>query len=80
MRLEGLGKLKKLTSSGTRTGDLPACSIVPQPITLPRTPRSYLKVLEILGLQPGHNMEIFSMELSREQVKDPVAIEAQEQG
>jgi hypothetical protein len=29
VRLEGLGKLKKFTSSGIRTGDLPACSIVP---------------------------------------------------
>jgi hypothetical protein len=37
VRLEGLGKLKKkLTLSGTRTGDLPACSTVPQPTTLPR--------------------------------------------
>jgi hypothetical protein len=27
VRLEGLGKLKKSTSPGTRTGDLPACSI-----------------------------------------------------
>jgi hypothetical protein len=35
VRLEGLGKMKKFTSSGTRTGDLPACSIVPQPATLP---------------------------------------------
>jgi hypothetical protein len=34
-RLEGLGKLKKSTSSGTLTGNLPACSIVPQPTTLP---------------------------------------------
>jgi hypothetical protein len=34
MRLEGVGKLKKSTSSGTRTGDLPACSIVPQTTTL----------------------------------------------
>jgi hypothetical protein len=33
VRLEGLGKLKKSTSSGIRTGDLPACSIVPQPIS-----------------------------------------------
>jgi hypothetical protein len=33
--LEGLGKLKKSTSSGTWTGDLLACSIVPQPTTLP---------------------------------------------
>jgi hypothetical protein len=39
MRLEGLGKLKKnSTSFGTLTGDLPACSIVPQPTTLPRAP------------------------------------------
>jgi hypothetical protein len=36
VRLEGLGKLKKKsTSSGTRTGDLPAYSRVPQPTTLP---------------------------------------------
>jgi hypothetical protein len=36
VRLERLGNLKKSTSFGTRTGDLPACSIVPQPTTLPR--------------------------------------------
>jgi hypothetical protein len=36
VRLEELDKLKTSTSSGTRTGDLPACSIVPQPTTLPR--------------------------------------------
>jgi hypothetical protein len=41
VRLEGLGKLKKSTSSGTRTGDLPACSIMPQPTTLPRAPGKY---------------------------------------
>jgi hypothetical protein len=34
MWLEGLGKLKKSTSSGTRTGDLPACSTVSQPTAL----------------------------------------------
>jgi hypothetical protein len=34
VRLEGLGQLKKSTSSGTRTSDLLACSIVPQP-TMP---------------------------------------------
>jgi hypothetical protein len=40
VRLEGLGKLKKKksTSSGLRTGDIPACSIVPQATTLPRAP------------------------------------------
>jgi hypothetical protein len=41
VRLEGLGKLKKSTSSGTRTGDFAACSIVPQPTTLPRAPYSF---------------------------------------
>jgi hypothetical protein len=37
VRLEGLGKLKKSTSSGIRSRDLPACSVVPQSTTLPRT-------------------------------------------
>jgi hypothetical protein len=37
VRLEGLGQLKKIHLVGTRTRDLPACSIVPQPTTLPRT-------------------------------------------
>jgi hypothetical protein len=37
VRLEGLGKLKKSTSSGIRSRELPACSVVPQPTTLPRT-------------------------------------------
>jgi hypothetical protein len=36
VRLEGLGKLKKSTLSGNRAGDIQACSIVPQPTTLPR--------------------------------------------
>jgi hypothetical protein len=37
VRLEGLGKLKKLKDLiGTRTRDLPTCSIVPQPSTLPQ--------------------------------------------
>jgi hypothetical protein len=34
--LEGLGQLKKIHLIGTRTRDLPACSIVPQPTTLQR--------------------------------------------
>jgi hypothetical protein len=40
MRLEGLDKLKKKSNDliGNRTRDLPACSIVPQPTTLPRAP------------------------------------------
>jgi hypothetical protein len=37
--LEGLRKLKKSNDhNGNRTRDLPACSIVPQPPTLPRAP------------------------------------------
>jgi hypothetical protein len=37
--LEGLGKLKKsIHIIGTRTPDLPACSILPQPTTLPHAP------------------------------------------
>jgi hypothetical protein len=36
VRLEGLGKFKKSNDLiGTRTRDLPACSIVSQPTTLP---------------------------------------------
>jgi hypothetical protein len=40
MRLVGLGKLKKkqIHITGTRTRNLEACSIVPQPIMLPRAP------------------------------------------
>jgi hypothetical protein len=37
-QLEGLSKLKKIHLIGTRSRDLPACSIVPQPTTLPRAP------------------------------------------
>jgi hypothetical protein len=47
MRLEVLGKLKKSTSSGSRTGDLPACSIVPQPTVLPRASISHRYHTEI---------------------------------
>jgi hypothetical protein len=45
VRLEGLGKLKKIHLIGTRTLNLPACSIVPQPTTIPRVPFS-----ETLGM------------------------------
>jgi hypothetical protein len=39
LRLEKLGQLKKSNYLiGTRTRDLPACSIVPHPTTLPRAP------------------------------------------
>jgi hypothetical protein len=39
VRLEVLGKLKKSNELlRNRTGELPACSIVPQPTTLPDAP------------------------------------------
>jgi hypothetical protein len=50
MRLEGLGQLKKSTSSRTRTSDLPACSVVPQPTTLPHTPIIKSKLNKIITL------------------------------
>jgi hypothetical protein len=51
VRLEGLGKLgkerkekkRKIHLIGTRTRDLPAWSIVPQPTTLPRAPENVMK-------------------------------------
>jgi hypothetical protein len=39
MRLEGLGKLKKIHLNGIRSRDLPACTIVPEPTTLLRAPK-----------------------------------------
>jgi hypothetical protein len=45
--LEGLGKLKKIYLSGTRTRDLLVCSILPQPSALPRCDlykRFYIRV------------------------------------
>jgi hypothetical protein len=38
VRMEGVGKLKIIRLVGTRTRDIPTCSIVPQPTTLPRAP------------------------------------------
>jgi hypothetical protein len=39
VQLEGLGTQKKFNDlMGNRTRDLPACSIVSQPTTLPRAP------------------------------------------
>jgi hypothetical protein len=43
MRLEGW----KIDLIGTRTRDLPACSIVPQPTTLPRAPKSSKHTLNL---------------------------------
>jgi hypothetical protein len=55
VRLERLGKLKRkstdLISTGTR--DPPACSIVPQPSTVPRVPRTKMD-LSGNGIMNGH--------------------------
>jgi hypothetical protein len=47
VRLEGLGQLKKIHLIGTRSRDFPACSVVPQQITLPRAPDIQLFSLKI---------------------------------
>jgi hypothetical protein len=47
VRLEGLGQLKKIHLIDTRTRDLPACSKVPQPTTLPRAPPYFVECLNI---------------------------------
>jgi hypothetical protein len=47
VRLERLHKSKKSTSSGTRTGDLSACSIELQPTTLPRAPSRHQNAVQI---------------------------------
>jgi hypothetical protein len=44
--MEGLGILKKSTSSGTRTSDIPACNIVPQPTALPRDTLQHKRSIE----------------------------------
>jgi hypothetical protein len=49
VRLEGLGQLKKIHLIRTQTRDLLACSIVPQPTTLPRAPKVD-KSIRIYGL------------------------------
>jgi hypothetical protein len=41
-------RLEASTSSGTRTGDLPACSRVPQPTTLPRAPCPLTSVQNVI--------------------------------
>jgi hypothetical protein len=48
--LEGLGQLKNaMILSGIETRDLTACSIMPQPTTLPRAPRTGLYRVKIRG-------------------------------
>jgi hypothetical protein len=53
VRLEVLGQLKKkLWLHRERSGDLPACQIVPQPTTLPRAPSKVVPVLNSLNTDP----------------------------
>jgi hypothetical protein len=50
VRLEGLGQLKKSNHLiGLRTRDLPACSIMPQPTTIPRVPLLFSVLREIFA-------------------------------
>jgi hypothetical protein len=59
VQLEGLGQLKKssnLIGNGTR--DLPACSIVPQPTTLPGAPITY---------RAGQNFTLMKLEVMTEE-------------
>jgi hypothetical protein len=57
VRLEGLGKLKNINDLiGTRTRDIPVCSIVPQPSTLPRPSRVKSKG-SIKYIQEKNNVE-----------------------
>jgi hypothetical protein len=53
VRLEGLDQLKKSSDPiGNRTRDLQACSIVPQPTTLPRAPLRKSLLLKSLKESP----------------------------
>jgi hypothetical protein len=59
MRLEILGKLKKYNDPiGKRTNDLPACSIVPQPTTLPRGPMCYIRTYMPIQKNFHFNLQI----------------------
>jgi hypothetical protein len=64
VRLEGLGKLKKFTSYVTRTGDLPACTIVPEPTTLPRASVQLALLIEPLP-EKNTNTNDIHVETSR---------------
>jgi hypothetical protein len=59
MQLERLGILKKSNDLiGIRTRDLPACSTVPQPTTVPRAPLIYT-LYKALELQHTQNFLLF---------------------
>jgi hypothetical protein len=64
LRLEELGKLKIIHLIGTRTRDLPACSKVPQPSTLPRAPSYQLSdSLIACGNSLGNCVEYYYVEV-----------------
>jgi hypothetical protein len=51
VRLEGLGQQKKSNNLiGNQTRDLPACSTVPQPTTLPRDPSHLMHDKKIISM------------------------------
>jgi hypothetical protein len=67
--LEGLDKLKELIDFiGTRNRDLLACSMVPQPTTLPRIPPPppELKMTKLLKkvFLAGHKLEKYALRMS----------------
>jgi hypothetical protein len=58
VRLEGLGQFKKIHLIGTRTRDLPACSIVPQPTTVPRAPWNFWYSILFKNLWSHRHLEL----------------------
>jgi hypothetical protein len=70
VRLEGLGKLKGFIHLiWSRTRDLPACSIVPQPTTLPR---DNIKMdLRIIGREA---VNMFTVAQDRDQLRTVVNV------
>jgi hypothetical protein len=65
VRLEGLDQLKIVHLIGTRTRDLPACSIVPQPTTLPRAPIFKVTIINFKFVLPW----IFSLIFTKTQME-----------
>jgi hypothetical protein len=63
VRLQELGKLKKIYLIGTQSRDLPACSIVPQPTTLPRASQPKRTVLKshILRMSYLYSLRIIAL-------------------
>jgi hypothetical protein len=56
--------IEKIHLIGTRTRDLPACSIVPQPSTLPRVPSLIQYICKFFALQKSVVLNIFVLEIS----------------